>query len=390
MALIGSLKPTVGLCDVGDYITLKYSTDKEDTVGTFSYVDDLEAEQELDVYRYTKEIMYNVPSYTIGQDNFGYAYNSSNLPKGIFNAVCVKKDKDIKSNPIIIFAPVNKSKEKKEINLFQPIIKEDEREININNIDKNKNDDNDIIIEHKNIQIENFDKKPVVNEDENNFNKNIEINSLKNNKIENEILTVKNNVSMNSAVSSSNKNDYNTRIVDLINKLRTNPKNYSKFILSNIKYINKRVKIIADDSTGQNEEKIEVFFKKKVKIELYRGESAFIDTANYLEKLNPLNELTVKEEIKINTLPETEEQFKDDTVFIKNQISEINKKYNISAFLKDNVKNPEIGLMLMIVGDYKKSQNKKRNVILNPDYKYIAVNSKFFGSKFIAYFTFSK
>ena len=271
------------------------------------------------------------------------------------------RDKDIKSNPIIIFAPVNKSKEKKEINLFQPIIKEDEREININNIDKNKNDDNDIIIENKNIQIENFKKKPVVNEDENNFNKNIEINSLKNNKIENEILTVKNNVSMNSAVSSSNKNDYNTRIVDLINKLRTNPKNYSKFILSNTKYINKRVKIIADDSTGQNEEKIEVFFKKKVKIELYRGESAFIDTANYLEKLNPLNELTVKEEIKIN-----------------------------SAFLKDNVKNPEIGLMLMIVGDYKKSQNKKRNVILNPDYKYIAVNSKFFGSKFIAYFTFSK
>ena len=271
------------------------------------------------------------------------------------------RDKDIKSNPIIIFAPVNKSKEKKEINLFQPIIKEDEREININNIDKNKNDDNDIIIENKNIQIINFEKKPVVNEDENNFNKKIEINSLKNNKIENEIWTVKNNVSMNSAVSSSNKNDYNTRIVDLINKLRTNPKNYSKFILSNTKYINKRVKIIADDSTGQNEEKIEVFFKKKVKIELYRGESAFIDTANYLEKLNPLNELTVKEEIKIN-----------------------------SAFLKDNVKNPEIGLMLMIVGDYKKSQNKKRNVILNPDYKYIAVNSKFFGSKFIAYFTFSK
>ena len=271
------------------------------------------------------------------------------------------RDKDIKSNPIIIFAPVNKSKEKKEINLFQPIIKEDEREKNINNIDKNNNDDNGIIIENKNIQIENFDKKPVVNEDENNFNKNIEINSLKNNKIENEIWTVKNNVSMNSAVSSSNKNDYNTRIVDLINKLRTNPKNYSKFILSNTKYINKRVKIIADDLTGQNEEKIEVFFKKKVKIELYRGESAFIDTANYLEKLNPLNELTVKEEIKIN-----------------------------SAFLKDNVKNPEIGLMLMIVGDYKKSQNKKRNVILNPDYKYIAVNSKFFGSKFIAYFTFSK
>lgn len=96
MALIGSLKQTVGLCDVGDYITLKYSTDNEDTVGTFSYVDDLEVEQELDVYRYTKEIMCNKSNFVIGQDDRGYAYESSNLPKGTFNAVCVKKLGNIK------------------------------------------------------------------------------------------------------------------------------------------------------------------------------------------------------------------------------------------------------------------------------------------------------
>ena len=75
---------------------------------------------------------------------------------------------------------------------------------------------------------------------------------------------------------------------------------------------------------------------------------------------------------------------------IKNQLYEIKKKFNISAFFKDNVKNPEIGLMLMIIGDYKNSQNKKRNAILNPEYKYIAVNSKFLGNIFLAYFTFSK
>ena len=54
------------------------------------------------------------------------------------------------------------------------------------------------------------------------------------------------------------------------------------------------------------------------------------------------------------------------------------------------MKNPEIGLMLMIIGDYKNSQNKKRNAILNPDYKNIAINSKFIGDKFVSYFTFSK
>ena len=101
MALIGSRKPTIGLCDVGDYITLKYSTNKEDTVGTFSYVDDLEEEQELYVHRYTKEIMYTASNYTIGDDNVGYAYNSSNIPQGTFNAVCVKK----LDNGIRVFFP---------------------------------------------------------------------------------------------------------------------------------------------------------------------------------------------------------------------------------------------------------------------------------------------
>lgn len=100
MALIGIRKPTVGLCDVGDYITLKYSTDNQDTVGTFSYVDDLEAEQELYVRRYTKENIYNIygtSAYYGGDNRYGYVYTSSNLPKGTFNAVCVKTlDNDVK------------------------------------------------------------------------------------------------------------------------------------------------------------------------------------------------------------------------------------------------------------------------------------------------------
>ena len=101
MALIGSLKQAVGQCDVGDYITLKYSTDNQDTIGTFSYVDDLEAEQELYVHRYTKENIYNIygSSSLLAGDSYyyGYVYNPSNLPKGTFNAVCVKNlDNDTK------------------------------------------------------------------------------------------------------------------------------------------------------------------------------------------------------------------------------------------------------------------------------------------------------
>ena len=67
-------------------------------------------------------------------------------------------------------------------------------------------------------------------------------------------------------ISSLYKNDYNTRMIDLINKLRKNPKEYAKIILSNIQYLEKRVKIIADDITGQNEEKEEIFFKRKLRL----------------------------------------------------------------------------------------------------------------------------
>ena len=200
----------------------------------------------------------------------------------------------------------------------------------------------------------------------------------------------KNDISINSIISSFYKNDYNTRMVDLINKLRTNPNEYAKVILSNIQYIQKRVKITADDITGQNEEKEEIFFQKKIKVELYRGEIAFFETAEFLQKLKPLKELIVKEEIKMNLLPETEEQIRNDKLLIKNQLDEIKKRFNISAFFKDNLRNPEIGLMLMIIGDNKNSQNKKRYALLNPNYKYIAINSKFIGDKFVSYFTFSK
>ena len=307
------------------------------------------------------------------------------------------KDKDKEKNKEIIsnqIKPINSqiNSEKKS----SPSKLEEKNNINNNNIKINKDNNNNsknIIIENPIIKINNTPQKLDIMKD-NKENKNIlksTRNEEKKDKEEKEEkMTNKNNVSVSSVISASKKNDYNTRIVEYINKLRTNPKEYAKFILSNMQYIYKRVKIIADDLTGQNEEKVEYYFKKKVKVELYKGEIAFIEAAKFLSDLNPLNELEIKEEIKINILQEKEEEINNDKIFIKNQLNEIKKKFNVSAFFKDNVKNPEIGLMLMIIGDYKNSQNKKRNALLNPDYKYIAVNSKFIGDKFVSYFTFSK
>ena len=191
-----------------------------------------------------------------------------------------------------------------------------------------------------------------------------------------------------SNILSSNKCDYNTRVIDLINQIRLFPEKYASVILKNMQYISKEIRIEANDETGQNEEKQEIFFQKKVKVKLYKGEKAFTNAANYIRNIEPMGVLMSKDDIKL-ILPETEQEMNDNS-FVKNQLIEIRKKYNISAFFKDNVKNPEIGILLMIVGDSKKAENKKRNAILNPDYKYISVNSKFIGDSFIAYYTFSK
>ena len=314
-----------------------------------------------------------------------------------------EKEKKIISKEILKSNKINLKNseikpEKKEINndsMSTPKSEKVSKNIKINNRnnqnkEETKDDSKKNIIISEQLKLNN-NNKPIISEKKNQEKIDLfQINEKPNNNINNINTKEKNDISISSVISSLYKNDYNTRMIDLINKLRKNPKEYAKIILSNIQYIEKRVKIIADDITGQNEEKEEIFFQKKIKVKLYRGEIAFIETAEFLQKLKPLKELKLKEEIKMNLLPETEEQILNDKLLIKNQLDEIKKRFNISAFFKDNLRNPEIGLMLMIIGDNKNSQNKKRNALLNPDYKYIAVNSKFIGDKFVSYFTFSK
>ena len=44
----------------------------------------------------------------------------------------------------------------------------------------------------------------------------------------------------------------------------------------------------------------------------------------------------------------------------------------------------------MIVDDNESLEKKKRNTLLNREYKYIGIDSKFSGKNFIAHFSFSK
>ena len=309
----------------------------------------------------------------ICQNNTEYLYEKEIKPST--NQINQKDNKNIPSTS------ENKSETKANISSPNLKIKKDF----LNNINKNNND---IIKESNNNNIINL-----IDKDNDNNKDNRE---LKKQEDENKILQPNNNDNHSgnqnivdvSKILSSNKKDYDTRVIDLINEIRSNPSEYSRIIINNIQYISKEIKIEANDETGQNEEKEEIFFQKKVKVKLYKGEKAFIEAADNLKYMEPMKELIYKEEIKLN-IPNNKDEMNDNN-FIKEQLIEIRKNNNISAFFKDSVKNPEVGVLLMIVGDYNNSQNKKRNAILNPEYKYIAVSSKFIGDLFIAYYTFSK
>ena len=212
-------------------------------------------------------------------------------------------------------------------------------------------------------------------------NKQQELNIINNNNSNN------GNNSMNEIKKESNyltKNIFNKRVFEIINKIRMNPIAYSQFIVENIKNISIENCEETNEKTGMKEVKQVIIFKKKVKVKLFKGEDEFIEAAKLLTKMPPMEPLQFNEDIII-PIPDSFEVM-NDIDFIKNKII----KSNINIFFKSNIKNPEIAVLLMIVDDNESSEKKKRNAILNKEFKYIGIDSKFINNKFVSYFTFSK
>ena len=175
--------------------------------------------------------------------------------------------------------------------------------------------------------------------------------------------------------------DYPEKMVEIINRIRQNPVSYADFIENSIKYI-------IQENDRDDETKVKLIFKKKVKVALTRGEEAFREAAEKLRNMEPLPPLELNGEINV-PLPETEEEMKDPK-FLKEQVKTLRETTNIDLFFKDLIKVPEVSALLMVVDDSVKNPGRKRHAILNKNFKYIGINSHFIGKKFVAYFAFSK
>ena len=175
--------------------------------------------------------------------------------------------------------------------------------------------------------------------------------------------------------------DYPQKMLDLINQIRANPVSYADVI-------EECIQNITEEQDKIDETKTRIIYKKKVKVALNRGEIAFKDAAEELRNMEPLPPLELKNDICV-PLPEEEAEIKDSSD-LREQVKIIREKTNIDVFFKDLIKIPEVSALLMIVDDSEKNPGKKRQAVLNPEFKYIGISSKFIGKTFIAYFASSK
>lgn len=175
---------------------------------------------------------------------------------------------------------------------------------------------------------------------------------------------------------NSINNDYSQKVISLINSIRANPASYANIVEDSIK----NIETIKDN---------QIIYHNIVKVALHRGEQAFRDAIQDLRITAPMKELRFNPLICI-PLPQNEQELKD-PIFLKTQVNNLREKNNnIEIYFKDLIKIPEISVLLMIVDDNSKNVAKKRMTLLNKDFKYIGVNSKFIGKHFVAHFAFSR
>ncbi len=99
----------------------------------------------------------------------------------------------------------------------------------------------------------------------------------------------------------------------------------------------------------------------------------FKDCEEYLKTLSPMEELNFCDDIVLES-PTEEKKIKDINIF-KEKVLEKKDKFGISAYFKDSIRIPEISVLLMIVDDATKNPKKKREALLNPNFKYIGISS---------------
>lgn len=169
-------------------------------------------------------------------------------------------------------------------------------------------------------------------------------------------------------------NNYPVDALALINQIRNDPPKYAEEV----------EKAIGNIKTEQDK----LVYAGKLKVLLHKGEVLFREVVQILKNTPHMAPLVFREDIAIEC-PRDEVEIKDPKVF-QNKIIEKRKQLELNAYFKDAIKDPYISILLMIVDDSINSPGKKRESLLNPEFKYVAITSTMINKVFCAYYTFSK
>lgn len=214
------------------------------------------------------------------------------------------------------------------------------------------------------------------------FQKELNLKQINENIKENDIISSnnlkndKNYIEKKRSLSDLNDNDFPTDyfsqyMFNHINKLRTNPQYFIKDLRNSI---NK----IARNKTGK------LYYNGKIKVALYEGKRVFEEAISYLEKTKPMNPLIFKKELCVE-ISKKEKYFNSGDYLKKKIYKIISKGMTVRAFWRDIIKDPEINFLLMVVDDNYIRKGAKRKDILNPEMKYIGINSGSIGKSFVSY-----
>ena len=154
--------------------------------------------------------------------------------------------------------------------------------------------------------------------------------------------------------------EYVKKAFFLINKIRTRPSEFISVIEQAEKYIK--------EINGRK-----IFDDNSIRVSLNEGKTMFKDCVDYLKTLEPMEELNFCDDIVLEC-PTEEKKIKDTNIF-KEKVLEKKDKFGIAAYFKDSIRIPEVSVLLMLVDDSIKNPRKKRETLLNPNFKYIGISA---------------
>ena len=168
--------------------------------------------------------------------------------------------------------------------------------------------------------------------------------------------------------------NYPKDVVELINKIRKAP----KYFIEDVKQAIPLIETYKD----------KLIYNGNIKVYLNTGKDMFLEAIQCLNETEPMGELKLNEEISID-LP-SEKEFEENEEFFKKKILSEREIKKIERYYREAIRDPYIGVLMMIVDDTCKNQGEKRKTILDPNLNKVGIKCQFYGNKFLAYLTFGK